>query len=198
MTQGLLPTDMTAHRAPVTAGEALPSEARRTPAASTGALSRPHEVNWPFAASLGAAWVHFPAVGGCLRDLGTGAVRACREFVVATLRTWGAAGRQDDVTVVVSELVTNALRHAVPRPAGGPVRWPVQLGLAWPGADLFCAVSDPSDLLPVPRDAGPLDETGRGLQVIASLSDEWGSTPPGHMGKVVWARFTVTPPTVAG
>jgi len=194
---------MTAHRAPVTAGEALASEPRRAPAASTGALPGHREVNWPFAASLGASWVHFPTVGGCLRELGTGAVRACREFVVATLRTGGTAGRQDDVIVVVSELVTNALRHAVPRPAGGPVRWPVQLGLAQvrltqPGADLYCAVSDPSDLLPVPRDAGPLDETGRGLQVIASLSDEWGSTPPGHMGKVVWARFTVAPPAPAG
>ncbi len=45
-------------------------------------------------------------------------VCAARGFTVATLRHWGAADRCEDVAVVVSELLTNALRHAVPRADG--------------------------------------------------------------------------------
>ena len=54
-------------------------------------------------------------------------------------------------------------------------------------------MADPSDELPVPREAGWLDESGRGLHVIASLSDQWGSCMArGRPGKVVWATFTTT------
>src|SRR5579875_3861813 len=77
---GLLPTDMTAHRAPVTTGQALASEAHPATQAGAGVPSRPHDVIWPFAASLNGPWVHFPAAGACMRDLGAGAVRACRDF----------------------------------------------------------------------------------------------------------------------
>src|SRR5579875_1450377 len=46
----------------------------------------------------------------------------------ATLRRWGTEERLGDVLVVVSELLTNALRHALPRSPDAP-RWPVRLGL---------------------------------------------------------------------
>jgi Histidine kinase-like ATPase domain len=183
-------------------------------AAGTGLVTRIRQVaeikdltaaagmNWPLEPALGRAeWVHFPSAGTCVRDIGAESVHACRDFVTATLRRWGAAERQDDVAVVVSELVTNALRHALPAPApaAGSVRWPIQVGLAWPMSGLLCAVSDPSDLLPVPRVADPLDETGRGLHVVAALSDEWGCSEPGPTGKTVWARFVtaaVPPPAL--
>ena len=59
------------------------------------------------------------------------------------------------------------------------------------GPSVLCAVADPSDELPVPREAGWLDESGRGLHVIASLSDQWGSCMArGRPGKVVWATFS--------
>lgn len=90
---------------------------------------------------------------------------------------------------MVSELLTNALRHAAPKPGPSWARVPVQLGLMQPGACLLCAVLDPSDKLPAPREAGTYDETGRGLQVISSLSDGWGCTAPSPAGKVVWAFF---------
>jgi anti-sigma regulatory factor (Ser/Thr protein kinase) len=158
---------------------------------------------WPFAASLdGTAWTQFPSAGTCANSIGAGSVRACRDFAVATLRQWersdrwGLSDRHDDIAVVISELVTNALRHALP--ATGPAAlaragWPVQIGLARPGRSLLCAVSDPSDRLPVPREPDPLDETGRGLQVVASLSDEWGYSAPSAMGKIVWASFGPAP-----
>jgi hypothetical protein len=178
------------------AGTGLVTRIRQV--AEIGDLTAAAGANWPLEPALGhAGWVHFPSAGTCVRDIGAESVHACRDFVAATLRRWGAAERQDDVAVVVSELVTNALRHALPAPAAGSVRWPVQVGLAWPMSGLLCAVSDPSDLLPVPRTADPLDETGRGLHVVASLSDEWGCSEPGPMGKIVWARFVtaaVPPP----
>ena len=68
-------------------------------------------------------------------------------------------------------------------------RWPVRLGLLQPGPWVLCAISDPSDEVPAPKDPGWFGESGRGLHVVDSLCDEWGCTEPGTMGKVVWAMF---------
>jgi len=172
--------------------ETVPMTDTRLPARiSHLAAAAANAGRWPFAASLdGTVWEQFPSAGTCARSIGAGSVRACRDFAVATLRQWGVCDRDDDIAVVVSELVTNALRHALPAAAAAPGGWPVQVGLARPGRSLLCAVCDPSDRLPVPREPDPLEETGRGLQVVASLSDEWGCSVPGAMGKIVWARFT--------
>jgi anti-sigma regulatory factor (Ser/Thr protein kinase) len=115
------------------------------------------------------------------------AVSAARDFARSTLHRWGLAARGDDVTVVLSELLSNGLRHARPQPGG----WPVRLGLLeiWPGAAVLCAVADPSPAPPVLGQAGYLDESGRGLHVVDELSDRWGYTTTGHRGKVVWAAF---------
>jgi hypothetical protein len=53
----------------------------------------------------------------------------------------------------------------------------------------MCAVADASRAVPVPREPDFLAETGRGLHVIAALSDQWGYTNSGDMGKVIWALF---------
>jgi hypothetical protein len=117
-------------------------------------------------------------------------VGTARRFARATLRRWGVTDRCDDITLVLSELLSNALRYAPPRPGG----WPVRFGLVlpWPGSAMLCAVSDPSRNPPVPSQAGPDSECGRGLHVVEELSDWWGYTPPEPQGKVVWAAFTVT------
>lgn len=114
-------------------------------------------------------------------------VAAARGFARSTLQRWGLASRDDDVTIVVSELLSNALRHARPQPGG----WPVRLGLLelWPSAAVLCAVADPSPAAPVLGQAGSMDESGRGLHVVDELSDRWGYTTTGHRGKVVWAAF---------
>jgi anti-sigma regulatory factor (Ser/Thr protein kinase) len=133
------------------------------------------------------------------RDLS--AVRAARSFTRATLQRWEIADRCDDITLVVSELLTNALEHAAPRPGG----WPVRLGLlqSRPGTAVLCAVADaspappvPAPLVPtplVPTPAGDLAESGRGLHVIEELSDSWGYTTAPRRGKVVWATFEPAP-----
>jgi hypothetical protein len=149
--------------------------------------------NWPLAAEPGPAdWACTSRIA--TRTPGTDArsVWAARRFTVATLRHWGAAQRGEDVAVVVSELLTNALRHAVPASGDSRPRWPIRLGLLQCGPCVLCAVADPSGSAPVPREPGELAETGRGLEVIGALSDKWGYTA-GELGKVVWATFTAKP-----
>ena len=91
---------------------------------------------------------------------------------------------------MVSEMVTNALRHALPGPGDAGPRRPVRLGLLQQGPWVLCAVADPGNAAPVPRTPGSLAEAGRGLQMICAFSDLWGYTTPGEAGKVVWAMFT--------
>ena len=125
-----------------------------------------------------------------IRTPGTGprSVRVAREFALATLQRWGVAERSEDIAIVISELLTNALRHA--RPEHGHAR-PVRLGLLQPGSCLLCAVTDPSRAAPIPQAPREfLSEAGRGLQIICALSDRWGYTPLSDTGKVVWATFT--------
>jgi anti-sigma regulatory factor (Ser/Thr protein kinase) len=119
------------------------------------------------------------------RDLA--AVREVRAFTRATLERWEITDRSDDITLVVSELLTNALEHAAPRPGG----WPVRVGLlqSRPGTAVLCAVADASCAPPVPAPPGHLAESGRGLHVIEEVSDSWGYTTAPRRGKVVWATF---------
>jgi hypothetical protein len=154
---------------------------------------------------------------------GAGSVRAARDFTLATLHRWDAADRGDDIAIVVTELLTNALRHARPWPGDLSPRRPIRLGLLQPGSCVLCAVADPSRAVPVPQGLSPfhpsasaseyvgnhgedekgslgsLAETGRGLQIIRALSDMWGYTVLGDVGKVVWAAFIPrpTPPAPA-
>jgi anti-sigma regulatory factor (Ser/Thr protein kinase) len=133
----------------------------------------------------------------CARGMDGGPVRVAREFTLATLRRWGLTRRCDDVTIVVSEMLTNALRHARPGSGDAPGRPPIRMGLctgryagpSTPGPWVLCAVADPSQTVPVPRAPTSLAETGRGLHIIRALADEWGYTAPDHAGKVVWAMF---------
>jgi Histidine kinase-like ATPase domain len=139
------------------------------------------------------AWARSPRLVTRVPGADPGAVRAARHFALMAMRRWDQAHRCDDVAVVVSELVTNALRHAAPEPGGGPIGWPIWIGLLRPGPCVLCVVADPSPEPPLPRAPGWLAESGRGLQVIGALSDAWGCTPLGSRGKSVWASFADAP-----
>src|SRR5260370_18881245 len=126
-----------------------------------------------------------PRAGMCRPKVATrtpgteaGLVRAARGFTIATLQRWGGTDRREDIAIVVSELVTNALRHALAGPGAPRPRGPFRLGLVQPGPCLPCAVADPSQQPPVPQEPGYLAETGRGLHVIGALADTWGYTRP--------------------
>ncbi|MFG2961467.1 ATP-binding protein [Streptomyces sp. NPDC048291] len=79
--------------------------------------------------------------------------------------------------LVVSELITNAIRYGKP---------PIQLRLIR-GTTLICEVSDGSGTAPHLRRARVFDEGGRGLLLVARLTQRWGSrhTPT---GKIIWAE----------
>lgn len=120
------------------------------------------------------------------------AVGQARRFARQTLRGWGLDQMVDDVALVVSELVTNALRHGLGD--GGPLgpaaaAPPVRLGLARWSSRLVCSVRDPSSRGPAPRSPGAAAESGRGLHLVASCSETWGWHPLTGAGKVVWALF---------
>ncbi|MBC9726956.1 ATP-binding protein [Streptomyces sp. TRM68367] len=113
-----------------------------------------------------------------------GAVRTARAAVRGQLRHWGLDSVGDITTLLVSELVTNSLRHAI---------GPIGVRLVRPSDLNGVLLVEVSDSLPDPpreRHARPDDESGRGLQLVASSSRRWG-TRPGHTGKTVWFELAV-------
>lgn len=98
-----------------------------------------------------------------------------RRLAGHALRRWGLERLADSTELMVSELVTNAIQHATR---------PVTLRLVRTSV-LRCEVGDDSALLPRARRAGPDDERGRGLQIVARCAERWGATRLGA-GKVVW------------
>ena len=125
------------------------------------------------------------------------AVQDARELVHSVLADWRAEGICDDVALVVSELVANALLHGLRLPAeGGELSaghaGTVEVQLVTTGSHLICTVRDPSPLPPVRRPADEVDLGGRGLQLIESLSLCWGWTPV-NGAKAVWAIFALDP-----
>lgn len=120
------------------------------------------------------------------------AVRGARHFTKVTLAGWDLAERFDDVALVVSELVTNALRHALPAESPRTEDAPVRLHLMRWTSRLVCAVRDPSQQAPSAGESGDFAaESGRGLFLVDSFADSWGWHPlAGTLrGKVVWALF---------
>jgi len=150
--------------------------------------------NWPLAPGPASQrWTRFPRIATRTPGADARSVRAARDFTIATLQRWDVAERRDDIVTVVSELLTNAVCHALPGPGDTRPRRSIRLGLLQPGPCVLCAVADPSERTPVPAGPCHLAETGRGLHVIGALSDQWGCTTPSDTGKVVWAMFTTGP-----
>jgi len=100
-----------------------------------------------------------------------------REF----LRTATCAEHQtevvEDAKLIVSELVTNSVLH------GGS---PVVVAVDCEVNALRVRVRDGSPDIPTPRQAQGADEGGRGLAIVANLSDDWGIEPHENDGKHVW------------
>ncbi|MEV6612878.1 ATP-binding protein [Streptomyces sp. NPDC051051] len=113
---------------------------------------------------------------------------AARDFTHRTLDGWSLEHCADDALTVVTELAANAVLHALPDPSEDSAD--VRLRLSLRRSHLVCAVTDPSDDLPVyPRAGDPLLEHGRGLHIIEALSEHWGWTRRCPVGKTVWAML---------
>jgi two-component sensor histidine kinase len=93
----------------------------------------------------------------------------------------------DLAELVVSELVTNALRHGIPSARRLTSDCPVRLKLLGQAPYLMCMVTDPGTEIPVLRESGAFAESGRGLNVVESCCVRWGWHLLDGGGKVVWA-----------
>lgn len=115
-------------------------------------------------------------------DQDPAAVGLAREFVRGCIRDWGAEDPEDVASLVVSELVTNALQHATS---------PITLFVARRLDRIVLTVQDGSDALAEVELPGPLDEDGRGMLLVESLTRAWGERPvQDGKGKRVWAEVS--------
>ncbi|HEY2284412.1 MAG TPA: SpoIIE family protein phosphatase, partial [Streptosporangiaceae bacterium] len=104
-------------------------------------------------------------------------VAQARASAVRQVTAWGLEDLAFTTELLVSELVTNAIRHARP---------PIQLRLIL-DTMLSCEVSDASVTAPHHRRADRYDEGGRGLMLVARLAARWG-TRHTRTGKAIWAQ----------
>lgn len=125
------------------------------------------------------------------RTLGTGAAAEARALTRDLLARWELDDLAIDTTLLVSETVTNALRHA---------QTEVTLTLAVAAGILEVGVADGSPERTLPRTGPEPDEPvdpdgweaegGRGLRLLDILADTWGVVTMGE-GKQVWFRVSV-------
>ncbi|WP_435221185.1 SpoIIE family protein phosphatase [Streptomyces sp. Tue6028] len=111
-------------------------------------------------------------------------VGQARKLTSDRLSQWLLDDLSFSVELIVSELVTNAIRHA---------QAPVELRLIRTENRLICAVSDHSSTSPHMRRARLGDEGGRGLFLVAQFALRWG-TRSTEDGKVIWAELSLPRP----
>ncbi|GAB2895087.1 SpoIIE family protein phosphatase/ATP-binding protein [Streptomyces deserti] len=106
------------------------------------------------------------------------AVAGIRADVARRLEEWGLEELAFSTELVISELVTNAIRYGT-----GPRR----LRILRDGTSLICEVADGSSTSPHLRRAADTDEGGRGLFLVAQFTQRWG-TRYMPRGKVIWTE----------
>ncbi|MFD6974383.1 SpoIIE family protein phosphatase [Streptomyces sp. NPDC059979] len=109
------------------------------------------------------------------------AVSRVRNAGAAQLAAWGLEGISFATELILSELITNAIRYG-----SAPVR--VRL---LRDRSLICEVSDGSSTSPHLRYAATTDEGGRGLFLVAQYAERWG-TRYTERGKVIWAELPLS------
>lgn len=132
-----------------------------------------------------------------------GAVPCARLHARLVLTEWGQAVLGGSVELIVSELMTNALRACTDPVAGRPGYGPdgrhppLGLRLASDGRQVLVEVWDGAMAPPLPGQVSPDGETGRGLLMVEAVSSRWGyyyparqprgTAPDERAAKVVWA-----------
>jgi anti-sigma regulatory factor (Ser/Thr protein kinase) len=117
-------------------------------------------------------------------------VGGARHHLRDVLDRWGLEKLMDTAELVVSELVTNAVRHVRAADRFIEIRYQPT-----PEGGLRIEVHDADERVPVVREAGPEDESGRGLHLVDALTEgRWGFLPrspregAGAVGKLTWAH----------
>lgn len=126
-----------------------------------------------------------PYTTSCPLPFQADSVKTARDVTRSTLRGWGLHDVSDDAALVVSELVTNAVRYA--RCAAG-LR-DIELLLMRVAPHVLLAVADPSDEVPRRKEPDFISENGRGLYIVETYSQRWGWDRLSRGGKAVWALF---------
>jgi len=103
-----------------------------------------------------------------------------RDFVCVHLVAHHLLHLVEDVRLVASELATNAVAHA---------QTPFAVTLSSANGAVRLAVQDGSPSAPVRSAPDVMDMSGRGLMIVESLSQRWGTSTDGHGFKSVWACF---------
>jgi anti-sigma regulatory factor (Ser/Thr protein kinase) len=106
------------------------------------------------------------------------AARAARDFLADQLLDWKLPKALTAGSLVMSELVTNAMIYA---------RSEIEVSLARHESLVRIAVRDAGQGVPQPRDPGADSTGGRGLVLVDGFARAWGVLPSARRGKVVWA-----------
>ncbi|MFI8962980.1 SpoIIE family protein phosphatase [Streptomyces sp. NPDC053493] len=110
------------------------------------------------------------------------AVAPVRAAAAERIASWGLEDAAFTAELVLSELITNAIRYGRP---------PVRVRLVYDRV-LICEVSDGSSTSPHLRHATDTDEGGRGLFLVAQFAQRWG-TRYARRGKTIWAELPTSP-----
>jgi anti-sigma regulatory factor (Ser/Thr protein kinase) len=112
---------------------------------------------------------------GTRSDVGAG-----RRFVRETIEQWGFVDVAEDVVLIASELITNAVLHA---------RTDLEVAVRQVQGRVRIEVADKSSNLPRVRQHSVESGTGRGLRLVAAMASDWGAETR-RDGKVVWVELT--------
>jgi serine phosphatase RsbU (regulator of sigma subunit) len=117
-----------------------------------------------------------PPVGSAVQD--------GRHFATATLTEWEVPPEVvQDATLIVSELLTNAIVYGSP---------PIRLRLRKTPEELAIEVDDAASAMPRKLRATPTDLHGRGLAIVADIGSRWAARADGY-GKTVWSTLAIPP-----
>jgi len=108
-----------------------------------------------------------------------------RQLVSQSLQRWGLAAAEETTLLLVTELVSNVVRHA---------KTTLTLLLAYDGSRLHVGVSDEDRQMPVLAKSSIKAHQGWGLQLISALASDWG-TRTSPEGKTVWFDLSVDEPS---
>ncbi|MFE5163933.1 ATP-binding protein [Streptomyces sp. NPDC056697] len=125
-------------------------------------------------------WAHHPR-----------SVSQARAELRRALAGWGLVTVEGTAQIVLSELLTNAIRHTRVSPGQE-----IETRYLREGDGVRIEVHDASDERPELRDPSADVAHGRGLVLVEELADRWGVTPCPVVGKSVWAVLTASGPDV--
>ncbi len=131
------------------------------------------------------------------------AVSEARRRAAELIRAWNCEVLAETVELLVSELTTNAMRASGVRGERDGRRPDdrdafVALRLTCTGTSVVLEVWDRNEAVPVLREPGLEDESGRGLWLVCALSTQWAYYRPRTGGKVVWCECALQPVVVGG